>query len=70
KSEGGMILNGSGGSHIALIGPQKEKIFGLFAHNNGQTYGKDGVKYLQTAVLYIGLRPNYSLLQTYSPTST
>lgn len=72
KSEGGMILNGSGGSHRELIGPQKEKLFGLFAHNNGQTYGKDGVKYLQTAVLYIGLRPNYSLLQiqTYSPTST
>lgn len=62
-SEGGKILNSSG-SHRELIGPALahnipgKTLFGIFAHGNNQTYGKAYIKYVQTAILYIGLRPN------------
>lgn len=57
KSEKGKIQSGSGGSHKELIGPRNEKLFGIWAHGNNQTYGSNYIKYLQTAVLYIGLKP-------------
>jgi hypothetical protein len=62
-SEGGKIDN-SGGSHKELIGPdlshtvKGKTLFGIFAHSNNQTYKQRYIKYLQTAVLYIGLRPD------------
>ena len=58
-SEGGKVGN-SGGSHKDLIGPdlsstiKGNSLFGIFAHGNNQTYGLGYLKYLQTAVLYIG----------------
>ncbi len=60
---GGNIIGGHG-SHRQLFGPQKEKLFGIFAHNNNQVYGAGYIKYLQTAVLYIGLRPSQGLDKT------
>jgi hypothetical protein len=58
KAVEGQIISNHGGSHRELIGPRQEKLFGIFAHSNNQTYGNGCVKYLQTAVLYVGLRPS------------
>jgi hypothetical protein len=69
NSEGGKIIENKGGSHKDLIDPQGAKLFGIFAHGN-QAYGENYVKYLQTAVLYIGLRPSYLLSNLYRPNHT
>lgn len=57
KATGGQIIGTNGGSHKELIGPQEEPLFGIFAHGDSQVYGPSYIKYLQTAVLYVGLRP-------------
>lgn len=54
---GGSIYCSHGGSHRELIDSREETLFGIFAHNENQTYGKKSVKYLQTGFLYVGLRP-------------
>jgi len=61
KAAKGKIIGSHGGSHKQLIGPNEEPLFGIFAHGNNQTYRKNYVQYLQTAVLYIGLRPAQGL---------
>ena len=58
KAIGGKIIANQGGSHRELITPLAQKIFGIWAHNDKETYGKAYVKYLQTALLYVGLRPS------------
>jgi hypothetical protein len=58
KAVEGQIISNHGGSHRELIGPRQEKLFGIFAHSDSQTYGNGYVKYLQTAALYVGLRPS------------
>jgi hypothetical protein len=61
ESEKGRIIGNYGGSHKELIAPRGESLFGIFSHKKSQTYGKKYIKYLQTAILYIGLKPNYEL---------
>jgi hypothetical protein len=59
----GGTIKGTDGSHRALVDSNKKKIPGIdiFVHGNGQTFGKDFIKNLQIAVLYIGLRPSWKL---------
>ena len=57
---GGQILEQRGGSHRQLIGPNGEHLFGTWVPHGSDdsAFGIMGIKYLQTAALYVGLRPN------------
>ncbi len=58
EANGGTIYSGSG-SHRALYDSTGKRIsYGIFAHGDNQTYGKDFVRYIQEALLHIGLRPS------------
>jgi hypothetical protein len=47
-----------GGSHCTLQFPQGTNLFGIYKpHGSSATYGKQAIRYLQAAALYIGLRP-------------
>jgi hypothetical protein len=47
-----------GGSHFTLQFPQGTNLFGIYKpHGSSATYGKQAIRYLQAATLYIGLRP-------------
>jgi hypothetical protein len=47
-----------GGSHCTLQFPQGTNLFGIYKpHGSSATYGKQAIRYLQAATLYIGLRP-------------
>jgi hypothetical protein len=47
-----------GGSHCTLQFPRGTNLFGIYKpHGSSATYGKQAIRYLQAATLYIGLRP-------------
>lgn len=55
-SLGCTIIENRKTSHKQLIGPQKEPLFGIYAHGDSQTYGKNTIKYFRAALYYIGAR--------------
>lgn len=55
---GGNIIEDTGSSHKQLIGPKGDSLYGVAAHNDAQTYGKNTIKYFRAALYYIGCRPN------------
>jgi hypothetical protein len=56
-ANGGYIKQ-KGGSHCTLQFPQEKNLFGIYKpHGSSTTYGKQAVRYLQAATLYIGLQP-------------
>ena len=56
----GKIIEQRGGSHRQLIGPKEEHLFGTWVPHgsDNQAFGFMGVKYLQTAALYVGYIPS------------
>jgi hypothetical protein len=61
----GKIIEQRGGSHRQLIGPKGEHLFGTWVPHgrDDSAFGIMGVKYLQTAALYVGLRPNMTPIE-------
>ncbi len=58
KSLGGTIIGDRKTAHKQLIGPNKEPLFGVSAHGDSRTYGKNTIKYFRAALYYIGARPS------------
>ncbi len=54
---GGKIVNNSGGSHYVLLGPNNEKICGIFRPhgNGGEQYSPRILRYLQASCYYLGV---------------
>lgn len=61
EATGCSIIASKGGSHREVIGPEKETLFGIFAHGKNQVYGPQYMKYIQTLFLYLGCRPTQGL---------
>ncbi|MDP3532683.1 MAG: hypothetical protein Q8S31_05280 [Alphaproteobacteria bacterium] len=55
---GGKIVEDTGSSHKQLIGPKGDALYGVSAHNDAHTYGKQTIKYFRAALYYIGCRPS------------
>ena len=58
ESLGGTIIGDRKTAHKQLIGPRKKPLFGVSAHGDSQTYGKNTIKYFRAALYYIGARPS------------
>ena len=58
ESLDGTIIGDRKTAHKQLIGPKKEALFGVSAHGDSQTYGKNTIKYFRAALYYIGARPS------------
>jgi hypothetical protein len=58
KKMDGQIIEETGSSHKQLIGPSGDPLYGVSAHNDAHTYGKNTIKYFRAALYYIGCRPN------------
>jgi hypothetical protein len=54
----GQIIEDTGSSHKHLIGPKGDSLYGVAAHNDAHTYGKNTIKYFRAALYYIGCRPS------------
>ncbi|MDP3532682.1 MAG: hypothetical protein Q8S31_05275 [Alphaproteobacteria bacterium] len=52
------IIENTGSSHKQLIGPNGDALYGVSAHNDAHTYGKNTIKYFRAALYYIGCRPS------------
>ncbi|MDP1723325.1 MAG: hypothetical protein Q8L85_01315 [Alphaproteobacteria bacterium] len=58
KKMDGQIIEETGSSHKQLIGPKGDALYGVSAHNDAHTYGKNTIKYFRAAFYYIGCRPS------------
>ena len=58
KKMDGQIIEETGSSHKQLIGPKGDALYGVSAHNDAHTYGKNTIKYFRAALYYIGCRPS------------
>jgi hypothetical protein len=52
----GTARQNSGGSHVTLYHKNKTVVGGIFAHNDAQTYGYRGIRFIRDALWDIGCR--------------